>query len=57
LGDRFGLLSFWWLAPSTFEIFTGRTEGEKLGVRAAASKSGSALRAEGRGEQSNLLIF
>jgi hypothetical protein len=34
-----------------------RTEDEKFGVRAAASGSGAALRAEWRGEQSNLLIF
>jgi hypothetical protein len=32
-GDRFGLLSCWWLVPRTSEIFTGRSEGQKVGGR------------------------
>jgi hypothetical protein len=43
--------------PDFFHRKIRRTEGEKMGVGAAAGGSGAALRAERRGEQSKLLIF
>jgi hypothetical protein len=57
--ERVGLLSCYWLVSSASEIFTGRSEGQKaknVGL-ALPPASGAGLRAERRGEQSNLLIF
>jgi hypothetical protein len=45
--------------PCAIEIFTGRSEGQKarVGVSRCRRRSGAALRAEWRGEPSNLLSF
>ena len=58
--ERFGLLSCRWPRVERLEIFTGRSEGQKarnLGFALPPASLVLRLRAEWRGEQSNLLIF